>query len=788
VKVLIADDDPVTLELLTRLFSEWGYDPVAVRTGSEALRLLSAMCAPRLAVLDWMLPDIYGMEICRCLRASQSLDYTYLILILPTDRDESTDIVEGLGAGADDYLRKPYDPLELRARLDTGSRIVVQKALHESERRFQAAFEHAGIGMALMDISGKWLQVNRALCNFLGYASSELLTTNFQALTHPDDLSRGVQSLKDFVDGNLGVFQMEKRYIHKSGHVVWGLLTASPISNREGRPAYLVVQVQDISQRKEAEEALREREAQLQLLLDSTAEGIYGLNLEGNCTFSNSACLKLLGYGNASDLLGKNMHTLLHPRYADGSPYPVEQCSIHNGREECAHVDCDVKWKANGTSYYVACWSHQVRREGKALGSVVTFVDITSRRWAEEGLRAEHTESELFINSVPSILIGTDACGQITRWNLAAAKAFSLPASAVSGRSLKNCGIKWVTPTTEAEIDSWIRIEELPRNIELPFEKAGERRFLGLTVNRVMFAHEESFGLLITGADITERILLEQQLRQAQKLEAIGQLAAGIAHEINTPTQYVGDNNTFIKESWSSISSVARAAQRLDDESKTEAISGEALATLTRCIDEADLPYLLEEIPKAIDQSLEGVHRVAKIVRAMKEFSHPSSEEKTALDINRAIETTITVARNEWKYVCDVETFFDPGLPLVPCHAGELNQTILNLVINAAHAIRQVVSDGVSKGKIRITTRQDLDQVEISIEDTGCGIPEEIQSRIFEPFFTTKPVGQGTGQGLALAHTTIVRRHDGRLWFETIAGKGTTFFIRLPVAPATAEF
>jgi signal transduction histidine kinase len=186
-------------------------------------------------------------------------------------------------------------------------------------------------------------------------------------------------------------------------------------------------------------------------------------------------------------------------------------------------------------------------------------------------------------------------------------------------------------------------------------------------------------------------------------------------------------------------------------------------------------------MPKAINQSLEGVQRVAKIVHAMKEFSHPGSEEKTVLDINRAIETTITVASNEWKYVSEVETCFDHELPLVHCHAGEFNQVILNLLVNAAHAIRQVVGDGSGgKGKIRVATSHDHDGVQISIQDTGCGIPEGIQSRIFEPFFTTKPVGQGTGQGLALAHTTIVRRHGGRLWFQTAEGKGTTFFIGLP--------
>jgi signal transduction histidine kinase len=322
----------------------------------------------------------------------------------------------------------------------------------------------------------------------------------------------------------------------------------------------------------------------------------------------------------------------------------------------------------------------------------------------------------------------------------------------------------------------------------LPFEKDGSRRFLGATINRVTFADDKSVGLLITGSDITERRHLEEQLRQAQKLEAIGQLAAGIAHEINTPTQYVGDNTRFIKESWPAISDLAQFAQRLDQEARTGSLSSDAMVQLHSCVEKADLEYLLKEIPKAIDQSLEGVQRVAKIVRAMKEFSHPGSEEKSALDINRAIETTVTVARNEWKYVSEVETRLDPELPLVPCHAGEFNQVILNLLINAAHAIRQVVGDDSGgKGKIVITTRQDQNWVEIAIQDTGTGIPEEIQSRIFEPFFTTKPVGQGTGQGLALAHTVIVRKHGGRIWFETVLGKGTTFFIRIPMSPSGTE-
>lgn len=656
IQVLLADDDPVTIESLTGLLTEWGYDPMPVRTGREALDRLSAQDGPSLAVLDWMLPDIYGTEICRRLHAFQPSHGVYVILL--TGRDESTDIVEGLEAGADDYLRKPYDPLELRARLDAGSRRMVEKALRESEQRFQSAFEHAGVGMALIDLSGKWLQVNSALCDFLGYESSELLSTNFQAIAHADDLSQSELSLRSLLDGKLKIHQTEKRYRHKMGHTVWGQLTVSPVSSADGKPAYFVAQIQDISKRKAAEDALR----------------------------------------------------------------------------------------------------------------------------------AAHAESELFINSVPSILIGTDAEGHVTRWNLTAATTFALSASEVRHKTLKDCGIRWSVPNLEAEINSWLRTGEASRRVDLPFEKDGSRCFLGATINRVTFADDKSVGLLITGTDITERRHLEEQLRQAQKLEAIGQLAAGIAHEINTPTQYVGDNTRFIKESWPAISDLAQFAQSLDQEARAGTVSFDAMVQLHSCVEKADLEYLLKEIPKAIDQSLEGVQRVAKIVRAMKEFSHPGSEEKSALDINRSIETTITVARNEWKYVSEVETRLDPELPLVPCHAGEFNQVILNLLINAAHAIRQVVGDGSGgKGKIVITTRQDQNWVEIAIQDSGTGIPEEIQSRIFEPFFTTKPVGQGTGQGLALAHTIIVRKHGGRIWFETVLGKGTTFFIRMPISPSGSE-
>jgi signal transduction histidine kinase len=203
---------------------------------------------------------------------------------------------------------------------------------------------------------------------------------------------------------------------------------------------------------------------------------------------------------------------------------------------------------------------------------------------------------------------------------------------------------------------------------------------------------------------------------------------------------------------------------------------------LLQCTEEADPTYLCREVPQAIAQALEGVQRISKIVRAMKEFSHPGSEGKCAIDINHTIETTIAVARNEWKYVADVQTYFAADLPPVPCLAGEFNQVILNLLINAAHAIGEALGEGSAcKGTITITTRCAGDWMEVQIQDTGVGVPENIRARIFEPFFTTKEVGKGTGQGLALAHTVIVKKHDGQIWFESEVGKGTTFFLRLPL-------
>ena len=278
---------------------------------------------------------------------------------------------------------------------------------------------------------------------------------------------------------------------------------------------------------------------------------------------------------------------------------------------------------------------------------------------------------------------------------------------------------------------------------------------------------------------------VDDQLRQAQKMESIGQLAAGIAHEINTPTQYVSDNAVFLRESWAVIERIVTVAAKVHNEWRRGALSVKTRDELDKCFGDNDVDYLANEIPRAIDETFEGARQVARIVRAMNEFAHPASANKCACDLNNAIESIITVARNEWKYVARMETSFDPAMPLVLCHLDQINQVMLNLIINAAHAIGEANRDGSrGLGTIRIETSCDNLFANVRISDTGTGIPESVRQRVFEQFFTTKPVGKGTGQGLYMAHEAIVEQHKGEIGFETVPGKGTTFFLRLPIASA----
>lgn len=280
--------------------------------------------------------------------------------------------------------------------------------------------------------------------------------------------------------------------------------------------------------------------------------------------------------------------------------------------------------------------------------------------------------------------------------------------------------------------------------------------------------------------EVKAREAMELELQQAQRLEAVGRIAAGIAHEINTPVQFVNDSVHFLRDASNDLVDVLQKFQALRAAVVRGAPHQQELQAVETAEEAADLPYLFENMPKAFDRVLDGMDRVSTIVRSMKEFAHPDSREMISADLNRAIESTLVIARNEYKYIADLEIDFD-DLPPVRCHIGDVNQAVLNIVVNAAHAIGDMVAGTDAKGRIRVSTRRDGDEVVIAIGDTGGGIPDTVREHIFDPFFTTKGVGKGTGQGLSIARSVVVDKHGGQLTFQSTVGQGTTFFVRLPI-------
>ena len=395
---------------------------------------------------------------------------------------------------------------------------------------------------------------------------------------------------------------------------------------------------------------------------------------------------------------------------------------------------------------------------------------------SNQGLAQSEANNRALIHAIPDSLLRVNKEGAFLDFKPGKGLKLLLPASEWKGRSIFD-----VLPAEIAEkiMSHAKRSLENQHTQVFKFQLSQNKQAYHYEGRAVTCGEAE---ILTIVRDISEQKSLEDQLQRAQKLESIGQLAAGIAHEINTPTQYVGDNTRFLQDGFHDLSAVLQKNAQLVEACRSNTLSTNLLNEMEAAIHQADIEYLSDEIPKAIEQALIGVERISKIVHSMKEFAHPGSAEKKATNLNQAIESTITVACNEWKYIAELETDFAPELPLVPCLVGEFNQVILNLIINATHAIADVIGkDSSLKGVIKISTRCQQNWAEIRVTDSGTGIPEAVRENIFDPFFTTKEVGKGSGQGLAISHAVIVEKHGGQLTFETQMGHGTTFIIRLPL-------
>lgn len=371
------------------------------------------------------------------------------------------------------------------------------------------------------------------------------------------------------------------------------------------------------------------------------------------------------------------------------------------------------------------------------------------------------------------------ASGHIRRCNQAARELFDLNRVQMVGRvaaSLFVAPDKVKLPTADMEKTRVELITVRADGTQIPLDVSIATAMIGDDPHTVWMCRD----LTVQKQEEEARLNLQRELGQAQKLESLGTLASGIAHEINTPVQYVMDNVRFLKDSTDGLIKAFAAYGALMTR-LSEVEGGDKLSATTKAlVEDTDVDFVLEEMPDALAHAADGLTQIAKIVGAVKSFAHPGTEDKVPLDLNESVENTITLSKTQWKYVADLTRDFDPALPRVLCYPGELNQVVLNLIVNAAQAIEEN-RKGEQLGHITVSTSMTENWAEIRVADTGGGIPEAIRNRIFDPFFTTKDVGKGTGQGLSLSHQIITQNHQGELVFDSEEGVGTVFIIRLPL-------
>ena len=530
-----------------------------------------------------------------------------------------------------------------------------------------------------------------------------------------------------------------------------------------------------------------ESEHKLSSITEAIFEAIIMIDETGGIVFWNKAAERITGY-ERDEVLNKDFQALIAPEryredYLKGLPpftetesgpitgTTVETVAVHkNGREfpvelSISAIHFDERWHIIGV-----------------------MRDTTERKHMETVLRTSKATYQTLVDNLPQRIFYKDKNSVYVSANRRYAEDLGIDIGSLPGRTDFDFFPRDLAERYRSDDRQVIATGEM-RLLEEPYVFNGEERWIHTEKIPLKDEEGQPAGVLGIFWDITEqkraeeeRQRLELELRQAQKLEAVGQLAAGIAHEINTPTQYVSDNIHFLQDAFADQVRLLEAYEQLTNTAAGGSVPDGSLEEVQALAAEIDIDYLKEEAPKAIAQSIEGLERVTTIVKAMKEFAHPGSEEKIPTDLNKAIQTTVDVARNEWKYYADLEMDLDPSLVEVAVLRGEFNQVILNLIVNAAHAIADAGNGSGTKGLIRITSRREEEWAEIRVSDTGIGIPESIRSRIFDPFFTTKEVGRGTGQGLAIAYSSVVDKHCGTIEVASEEGKGSMFTVRLPLS------
>jgi PAS domain S-box-containing protein len=625
---------------------------------------------------------------------------------------------------------------------DITERRLADEALKESEARFQSAFDHAPVGIALVAPDGRFVQINHSFGEIVGYTKEELMVSDVLSLTHKDDHVATLEHIRRLLDGEVKTCQLEKRYLHKLGHEVLALTNLSLMRDAENNPLYLIAQIQDITERKRAEEALGESEVRYRLLFESNPLPMWVYDLE---TFGflavNEAAIQHYGYS-LQEFQGM---TVMDIRPLEDIPALLENISRVGDKRDEAGV-----WthrKKDGTLIDVAITSHPFAFAGRASELVLAH-DVTEQKHAVEALQHEKEYTEHIIASAPTLIVGIAPDGVTTFINRAVTSVTGYEPEEIVGQNWWRINY----PATEyVQVDRLLEEFEQGRAVanyemSLTTKNGGKRTISWNSANRSNKQGEivEVIGI---GVDITDRQQLEEQLRQSQKLEAVGQLAGGVAHDFNN---------------------------------LLTVITGYSDLTLRRLDNKSPFRSSLEEIKKAGE-------RAASLTRQLLAFSRKQVLQPKVLKLNAIVADIDKMLRRLIGEDIDALTLLEPSLGQVKADPGQIEQVILNLAVNARDAMPQggkltietanvYLDDQYARGH---TTIQPGRYVMLSVSDTGCGIDAETQARMFEPFFTTKEQGKGTGLGLSTVYG-IVKQSGGHLWVYSEVGKGTTFKIYLP--------
>jgi PAS domain S-box-containing protein len=559
-----------------------------------------------------------------------------------------------------------------------------------------------------------------------------------------------------------------------------------------------------------SEQAMGALKRRYELILGAASDGILGVSADGKVIFANPAACRLMGY-RAEDILGVSYVERFYG--AERCLYPQRLIQAHPKGESGEVHECEVT-RADGSTFIAEFSVAPIVGEDAGGGLVLAFRDVSLRKQYEEAIANHQRELERQVSERTAKLSSEIKARESTEEALRKSQARLLGITAnlfeavvlvdatghllFVNRSAYRLLAVGSGQLTGIHLDEVFRL--LRNNLPVDFADSPFCRVLTgdsetLVDNDAAFLRHDGRRLAVAFAcspldedgkrpativsfrSIEALKRAQREALQSSRLASVGQLAAGIAHEINTPIQYVGDNLHFIDES---LASLERAIQGTKACLDAPEVPAEVRSRLMALLEACDVDFLLTETSAAAGQALEGVLRVSHVVRSMREFSHPGSAAKSLTDINRSIDSTITVTSNAWKHVARIETDLADDLPPIVCLAADINQVLLNLVINAAQAIESVGS--AEPGTIRITSRRQGDVIEIRVADNGPGVPPELRERIYDPFFTTKAVGKGTGQGLAICMDVVVTKHQGRLFLDDTVEGGATFVVQLPIS------